>query len=583
MSALRSVLRVDSLGLGAEVEGCESTSTEGSYMPQVRSLALILGVFAVSPQLVTAQAVYHLHQEASQTAGLLALKPSAPDSPALIKEVTFSNTLGEQVLRIWDTQSGVPSQHGLIFQGSQVTFTLWMRKTARWGTIYPRASLSVNGYYDPDHYMPICTGQSTTAVTTTMTAYTFSCASPLTVSVAPADRLTVWLSIWVEEGRGNHNEQLELGLEGVQSGEFDSRVMVPNAVTVPLQSNCPAADPDDGLADDAAIQACLDAGGIITLQPYVEGPGYILSEGLVVTRSGTTLIGATDYGTYLIADSILAAPMLRVQPGISDYTISYLTFEGNRPNRLNWTDCTSDEYEPRTHGYNLKLDGTNFLVEHVRSLGALCGSAMEVSGDRYFIQDNIVSYNGFQESDNIQGGWSDGITLVHCQKATVRHNELTDNTDVDLIVGPGDDEWSSNDLCNVYGNTISHPSRYGFAGLMSGFGGNHRYEYNRANIVTSNYNFLGFGVMVGHHPWNTSVLAAYGTVRGNTSSGAVVPLAIDGVDAFEVTGNTPSSAQGNNVYGTCALSAIYTAADFGSSTIQPNWYWRQYHDGGCTP
>jgi hypothetical protein len=45
---------------------------------------------------------------------------------------------------LWDTQSGVPNQAGVILQGSLVSFTLWMRKSAKWGTVFPRAELFIH-------------------------------------------------------------------------------------------------------------------------------------------------------------------------------------------------------------------------------------------------------------------------------------------------------------------------------------------------------------------------------------------------------------------------------------------------------
>lgn len=92
------------------------------------------------------------------------------------------------------------------------------------------------------------------------------------------------------------------------------------------QSNCPGANPNDFDPDDAAINACLAAGGIVTLE---DGwPGYWISNTLNLTVSGTVLtkVGATP--PVLYATDNLWGPMLRVPEGVSDYQISELTFGG---------------------------------------------------------------------------------------------------------------------------------------------------------------------------------------------------------------------------------------------------------------
>jgi hypothetical protein len=42
-------------------------------------------------------------------------------------------------IRAFDTQPGVPNAAGTIPSNSTLTFTLWMRKTAAYGTVFPRA------------------------------------------------------------------------------------------------------------------------------------------------------------------------------------------------------------------------------------------------------------------------------------------------------------------------------------------------------------------------------------------------------------------------------------------------------------
>src|SRR6185436_2534111 len=59
-------------------------------------------------------------------------------------------------------------------------------------------------------------------------------------------------------------------------------------------SSCPAANPNDNLTDDAALQACLNAGGTIRLVPGT--PGYLIGTGLVISRNDTLLTSAAAPG-----------------------------------------------------------------------------------------------------------------------------------------------------------------------------------------------------------------------------------------------------------------------------------------------
>lgn len=149
------------------------------------------------------------------------------------------------------------------------------------------------------------------------------------------------------------------------------------------QSTCPGANPNDESPDDAALNACLSGGGTVVLERG--HPGYIIATGLTLEKNGVTLTSTgTDNGSaaLLIADPSLRAPMLHVADAVSGYTLSNLVFQGNRSHRVHDKDCASAFYHTRTRGYNLLIRGKKFQIEKVWSLGALCGSAMEVdTGD----------------------------------------------------------------------------------------------------------------------------------------------------------------------------------------------------------
>ena len=104
-------------------------------------------------------------------------------------------------------------------------------------------------------------------------------------------------------------------------------------------TSCPEADPTDLVADDAALQACLDRGGTVTL--YRAEPGYLLARGLVITVDETTLTGAgVGARARLVAAPALSAPLVTAQ-GRRGFVLRSLELDGNRPNRPDrQTKCT---------------------------------------------------------------------------------------------------------------------------------------------------------------------------------------------------------------------------------------------------
>lgn len=169
------------------------------------------------------------------------------------------------------------------------------------------------------------------------------------------------------------------------------------------------------------------------------------------------------------------------------------------------------------------------------------------------------------------------MTLTSCNGGNVHDNWISNNTDVGLVVFGGAN-------CIVRNNQINNDARYGFAGLKVGEDtGTLPGSSIHDNSVTSGLNLLSFGIIVGHHPWGTGTVGDVGEVSYNSATGAVVNLAIDGITAGTVINNSVSSAQGNRGFH-CSLSANYTAAHWGSASVQGGWnlLW-QYNNNTCGP
>jgi len=186
-------------------------------------------------------ATYRLHKEASTTTNLFQLKPANPDGTALaIQSANLKSVAaGEYVIKQFDTQSGVPNAAGTIPAGSTITFELWLRKTTTGGTMFPRAKLNLNSAAGTS--LGIAT--STSALTNTLTKYTFATTTSANVVMTASDRFYLWVGVNLTAAPTT-NTTAELDVEGVTGGNFDSLITVPLPVAAPAITNVsPAAGP----------------------------------------------------------------------------------------------------------------------------------------------------------------------------------------------------------------------------------------------------------------------------------------------------------------------------------------------------
>lgn len=338
-------------------------------------------------------------------------------------------------------------------------------------------------------------------------------------------------------------------------------------------TTCAGASPFDTVPDEIALQACLDHYDDVLLEAdgargYV---GYIVNDTLKLKRTGGLLSStASPRKALILAGRDLSSSMLRAS-SIDDFEISFIRFDGNRENR-----AVRDKPCDAGHNFrNVELTGNGFRVRYVESHGAVCGSAMTIGGSTNFeVYGSWFYDNGRQpeEANGISGLWADGLTVFRCPGSTIRDNHFWDNTDVDLGVNGGPS-------CSVYRNTITHTSKYAFAGLVVGDPTNRGGEFS-ANVVSSGYNLLGFGIIVGCHPWNQcgGGYASNVNVYDNTSTGAVVNLAVDGLNGGSVQNNRVSFAQGNRVMN-CVTSADYAVGHMLNARVQSGFVIRFFDFG----
>lgn len=340
----------------------------------------------------------------------------------------------------------------------------------------------------------------------------------------------------------------------------------------PLPPTCLAANPNDNVADDDMLQACLDQGGVVRLEPGT--PGYLLAKGLTVSKDGTRITSTSTTRARLQAEPALAAPLLTMT-NRANVAISFLEFDGNRPARTGIATCKGY----RIFGTNVAIEGSqNFQFTDNRSTHAMCGSALQVNGTSFEIARNLIDDNGHgREAVDAPEPWSDGITLGLCSGGNVHDNDVVDATDIAIVDGGGAG-------CQIVNNTIQATSRHAFAGIalhvfIAEGNGDHTGTVVKSNHISSGPGLMTFGLSIGMHSWAPTTTAKGGTVTNNVVTGALVDLQVDGVDGVTVSGNAIGTTSG--APGCGGTAAAYTTAHATTSNLQSGGTPHVYD--GCIP
>jgi YD repeat-containing protein len=192
------------------------------------SLGLLVS-FCFASQAAAQTTTYHLHQEASTTAGLFQVKTAAADATTVsLSSINLKNkNAGEYIIKAFDTPSGVPSSSGVVPSGSVVSFSVWMSMTSTSGSMVPRAKLMLNSA----NGTAFCTATGF-ALTQTLTKHTFSCTTSANITMTASDRLYVWVGVNVTT-KATLDTFVNLSIEGTPNGNYDSTVDVPAALPPP--------------------------------------------------------------------------------------------------------------------------------------------------------------------------------------------------------------------------------------------------------------------------------------------------------------------------------------------------------------
>jgi hypothetical protein len=206
-----------------------------------RSFAKAAGLLwiclSLLPVMMLAQTTtYHLHAAASSTPGLFQLQTAGPSASSASLMSGPMTVAGDYKVAGFDTQAGVPGTLGYFPTGSQFTFSLWMQTsiTSR-GPVYPEAKVYINN----SSGALLCGAKSSSALTTNLQPFNFSCTTATNIGMQTTDRLYLWVGA-AQAGIGGPTLRAKLSIEGTLNGNYDSQVTVPANPLVPHISISPA-------------------------------------------------------------------------------------------------------------------------------------------------------------------------------------------------------------------------------------------------------------------------------------------------------------------------------------------------------
>jgi RHS repeat-associated protein len=278
-------------------------------------------------------ATYHLHKETSAiNSSFDKLLTAGPDASTTAFTTTLtSKTAGEYKIKEFETQSGVPNAGGLIPSGSTLNFSVWMRKTANVGTVFPRAKLQLNSASGT----LLCTATGSTALTTTITKQSFTCTISSNVTMATTDRFYLWVGVNLT-ATSSSSFNGELDIEGAANGNFDSQI------TLPLPSPAPT------------IGSLSPNSGPVASSVVISGSNFGSSQGTVAFNGLNAAISnwSSTSITAVVPANATTGPVVVTVAGQSSAGV---TFTVTPPPSISSISTSSGRY-----GASVTISGSNF-------------------------------------------------------------------------------------------------------------------------------------------------------------------------------------------------------------------------------
>jgi hypothetical protein len=183
-------------------------------------IGLVLLVALSLPSVAEAQTTYHLHNEPTPPWSIRALTTANPDVAfTFVESGNYKNYANNTLNMQWTSfRSVAPSQAGTIPSGSTVSFSIWMKKTASWGQLYPYFKVWSYDNGDPltGSMITLCSVQGGSQISdTTFTQMNLNCQTSASINQTSTRAYKLEIGTYVGVGPGNHNVAVRVYYEGL--------------------------------------------------------------------------------------------------------------------------------------------------------------------------------------------------------------------------------------------------------------------------------------------------------------------------------------------------------------------------------
>jgi YD repeat-containing protein len=329
-------------------------------------------------------ATYHLHGDTTPPT-ILTRDPSF--TIYAIQSAELKGLTGDFLVQDFSTSGFEPNGTGVIAANSTVTYTLWMKKTADVGVMYPEAKLYINSATGP----LFCTVIGTSALTTTLQPYTLTCNTGQAITMAGTEQFYLWVGVHVTTGSGNTRVKAELDMGGTLNGADDSRVAIP----VP-----PA----------AVITSLSPSSGAVGTSVTINGSNFGASQNISsVTFNGVTATPSSWSNTVIVAPVPTGATTGPVVVKTSAIASNGVTFTVGSPGTISGTITRTTDGTP--------ISGA--LVEALQS-NTVIGSASTAANGTYSITGlGAGTYNVRASATGFATSTTNGVSVTAGGTTTV--------------------------------------------------------------------------------------------------------------------------------------------------------------------
>lgn len=348
------------------------------------------------------------------------------------------------------------------------------------------------------------------------------------------------------------------------------------------------------------IQSCIDLATDHTIVELPRGV-YNIEHQIVIThpimlRTENSSFDAQVCSGHPSDCAILkASPLFNEREGIirivntSYVIVDHIVVDGNRDGRRGGNAYNQCYNYNNRYGLNIQIVGSDFVaITNSRSRNALCGTGLEVSRGSNINTTGLVVWNSIFEDNgihNVQGLWSDGLTIHECFECSVTNNIFINNTDVNLVFG-------GCQRCIIQQNHIIHSGfvdRGSFAAFIihswpnpGGTSGNYYgsdISQNRIECGSgASERLCGFGLLIGGDPWY--LVDTYGGfIHDNYISNAQQGVLIDDAHDLVIYNNRVVN-NGNSSHTSCGVRSTTPYGrgtrsyniDTSKDTLNTNYY-----------